>query len=97
MNGPVSADMTPNPGLYALKYHQQYMKVEPVDFAMGVFSITNRFDFISSDQTLSGRWEMVEDGNIIHTRPLRNLDIKPQAKKNVTLSFSDIKFKKGSE
>ncbi|MEX0685118.1 MAG: glycoside hydrolase family 2 TIM barrel-domain containing protein [Balneolales bacterium] len=97
MNGLVKADMTPSPGLKALKYYHQNVKVEPVDLESGIFSISNRFDFVPLNEKLNGRWEIVEDGNVIYKNTLSNLDIPPRGQENVALSFSDVDFQEGRE
>ncbi len=97
MNGLVAADRTPRPGLFALKYYHQYMKVEPVDWSQGVFRIHNRFDFISLNEQLTGRWEILEDGKSIYGGVLHQLDIEPQQAREISLPLSQINFRTDRE
>ncbi|MCB0282530.1 MAG: DUF4981 domain-containing protein [Calditrichaeota bacterium] len=61
MNGLVSADRTPHPGVYELKQVQQPVSIEVIDLKTGAFKITNDYFFKNLDD-LKGTWEIIEDG-----------------------------------
>lgn len=66
MNGILAADMTPRPGLRALKFVQQPVLVEMVDHPFTI-TVLNRYDFIDLSEKLTLHWELIENGN-----PVRN-------------------------
>jgi beta-galactosidase len=78
-NGLLFADRTPQPALREVKYAQQFFKV--TNFKKGItnyeFSIRNNYDFQNLDfQNLE--WELLENGNIVETGIIDNLNIAPQ-------------------
>ena len=97
MNGLIAADRTPRPGLYALKYFQQHVKVEALDLNKGVFSMQNRFDFITLDKKLSGYWEVIENGKVIRDGKLQAMNINPGETKEFTLPLPEITYKENKE
>lgn len=97
MNGVVAADMTPRPGLKALKYYHQYVKVEAENLENGNVIITNRYDFATLGDKLRGRWELLENGKLIDTGWISDLDIKPYEQKSYTIPYRRNTFSKGSD
>jgi beta-galactosidase len=97
MNGVVAADMTPRPGLKALKYYHQYVKVEAENLENGNVIITNRYDFATLGDKLRGRWELLENGKLIDTGWINDLDIKPYEQKSYTIPYRRNTFSKGSD
>lgn len=97
MNGVVAADMTPRPGLKALKYYHQYVKVEAENLENGNVVITNRYDFATLGDNLRGRWEILENGKLIDTGWINDLDIKPFEQKSYTIPYRRNTFSKGSD
>lgn len=97
MNGVVSADMTPRPGLKALKYYHQYVKVEAENLEEGNVAITNRYDFSTLDDKLTGRWELLENGTVVDEGEIDGLDIQAYEQKSITLPYNRNNFTDGSE
>lgn len=62
MNGLLSADWTPHPGLRALKYVQQPVKVELVDAFIPALKITNRYESLDPARELVLEWTVHEEG-----------------------------------
>ncbi|MBS1854255.1 MAG: DUF4981 domain-containing protein [Acidobacteria bacterium] len=89
-NGLVSADRTPHPGLYALKYVYRYLHVTPVDLAAGRIRVKNWYDFINPKDLAQGAWEVKADGRTIGGGPLPALDIAPREEKEFTLPLPKI-------
>ncbi|MGK7395924.1 MAG: glycoside hydrolase family 2 TIM barrel-domain containing protein [Candidatus Cyclobacteriaceae bacterium M3_2C_046] len=85
MNGLVSADRKPHPGLAAIKYIYQNVKVIPLDLISGKFEITNRYDFVRLNEKLEGKWELTKNGEIINSGQLQGLDIAPGQSAQVVL------------
>ncbi|MBS3807395.1 MAG: DUF4981 domain-containing protein [Bacteroidales bacterium] len=97
MNGLLAADQTPHPGLVALKYHHQYVAVEPVNLEEGTFRITNRYHFSSLDDKLSGRWKLKKNGETLQTGKLDDLHIQPGEDKMIALDLPQIEASEGVE
>lgn len=97
MNGVVAADMTPRPGLKALKYYHQYVQVQPDDLDRGRFLITNRYDFIKLNEKMDARWEIVEDGHVIQSNAISGLDLLPWETRTLNLPLSSIEFQNDKE
>ena len=93
MNGMVAADLTTRPGLKALKYYHQHVEVNAVDLANGEFAIKNRFDFVSIDEILNGRWEIIENGHVIQSGEIEDLNINPWETKEFRIPFSSFNFR----
>jgi beta-galactosidase len=96
MNGLVSADRTPHPGLYEIKRAYQYIWVEALDLAAGRFAIENRYDFKSLD-FVTGSWTLMADGQKMGEGILPQLDITPRASGTVTIAYPPIEPQPGVE
>jgi beta-galactosidase len=92
MNGVVAADMTPRPGLKALKYYHQYVEVNAKDLDNGQIEIKNRHDFIKLNESLKARWELLEEGIVVKEGGINGLDIKPYESRAKTIPFIDYSF-----
>jgi beta-galactosidase len=96
MNGLVSADRVPHPGLLELNKVYQYITAEPVDLAQGAIEITNGFAFI--DLTgFDGSWELEGDGEVLASGQLPALDLAPNESRAVTLPLPMIDPQPGVE
>jgi beta-galactosidase len=96
MNGLVSADRVPHPGLLELKKVYQYITVEPVDLARGEIEIANGYAFI--DLTgFEGFWEIWGDGEVLAQGKLPALDFAPAESGTVTLPLPVIDPQPGIE
>ena len=88
-NGIISPDRVPNPHAYEIAYYYQNIWTTPVDVANGVVSIYNENFFRNlSDYYLS--WELMEDGKVIRTGRVDNLDVAPQQTGEVQLSIGAV-------
>ncbi|MFW5901325.1 MAG: glycoside hydrolase family 2 TIM barrel-domain containing protein, partial [bacterium] len=97
MNGLLAADQTPHPGLFAMKYHYQYVKVEEVNPEEGTFRITNRYDFVPLDEKLACRWTLKKNGEAIQSGAVENLNIQPGESRTVVLDLPDLSPGEGNE
>ena len=77
MNGLVSADRKPHPGLEAIKYVYRYVHATPVDLAAGKIKVKNWFDFVNPKDLVEGVWEVTGDGKRVASGKLAELDIAP--------------------
>lgn len=72
-NGIISADYTPHPAIWEVKYAYQYVKFEQVDKG---YRITNMHDFVDlSDYEIS--WTCTRDGKYWSSGILENINLKP--------------------
>jgi len=96
MNGLVLPDRSITPKLLEVKKVYQYIKIEPVDLERGVLKLINKYDFINLDR-FEINWELLEDGNRIHSGSIANPTISPRESKILKLNFEKNSFKPGSE
>ena len=76
LNGLISPDREPHPGLWEYKKILEPVTVEPVNLATGEVKITNRRDFTDlSDLAIS--WEVTADGQAVQSGTLPSLSLRP--------------------
>lgn len=97
MNGMIGADYKPHPGAYAIKYMYQPVKIEAIDAKAGKFKITNRYHFLNLNEKMRGEWELKENGRVIMSGIMPELNIAPQATKEITINLPEEAFKKNTE
>jgi beta-galactosidase len=96
MNGLVSADRTPHPGLEEVKKVYQYVHASPVDLATGEVEIRNRHDFVDLG-FLAGSWSVLADGRRIADGALPALDIAAGESQRVQVPYPRIEAEPGVE
>jgi len=84
MNGLVSADRVPHPGLLELKKVYQYVHVEPVDLERGVIEVANGYAFMGLEN-LDGVWKLEGDGELVASGELGRLDVVAGESRRVKL------------
>ncbi len=87
MNGLVSADRKPHPGLGAIKYVYRYLHATPVDLAAGKIKVRNWFDFVNPKDLVDGTWDLIADGKRVASGRLPELDIAPRAEREIVLAL----------
>jgi beta-galactosidase len=97
MNGLVSADRHPRPGLRAIKQVYRNLHGSPVDLASGRIAITNRFDFVNAAGVAAGLWTVTADGRETGSGRLPPLDIEAGASREFTLDLPRITPEPGVE
>jgi beta-galactosidase len=96
MNGLVSADRVPHPGLLELKKVHQYISVAPVDLSRGAIEITNGYDFIGLG-AFEGFWQLKGDGEVMDAGKVPRLDLAPTDSRTVRIPLSAIEPQPGVE
>jgi len=96
MNGLVSADRVPHPGLLEVKKMYEYITVTPVDLKRGEVEIGNGYGFISLDG-FDGLWELRGDDVVLASGRLPKLDIEPSQSRKVTVPLPKISARPGVE
>jgi beta-galactosidase len=90
MNGLVSADRKPHPGLEAIKYVYRYLHASPVDLAAGRIKVKSWYDFLNPKDLVEGRWRVTADGKPVATGTLPELDLAPREEKELTLALPKL-------
>ncbi len=97
MNGLISSDRVPHPGLHALKYVYRYIHASAVDIAAGRIKIKNWHDFVNAADVAIGEWEVTADGKRVASGLLPALDLKPREEKEFALALPKIQAIPGAE
>ncbi len=83
-NGIISADYTPHPAMWEIKYAYQYVRFENTDQG---YKITNFHDFIDlSNYEIS--YSISENGVVKRTQILDDLNLKPGESKNIVIPMT---------
>jgi len=96
MNGVLYPDRTPKPSLYEAKKVQQNVKFEAVDLNNGIFRITNGFFFTNLNKYQLD-WSIKANGKSIKNGSINQPEVEPQATKQISLDYADIKIDAGVE
>lgn len=97
MNGLIAADWTPHPGLNAIKYHYRNIHVEALNLETNTFKITNWYDFTNVQDIVTGHWELVENGQVIKTGQIQDLNIGSRSSKEFKLELTNFKAQTTAE
>ncbi|TLX78191.1 DUF4981 domain-containing protein [Labilibacter sediminis] len=97
MNGLLAADWTPHPGLSAIKYYYRNIHVEVVDVEKNIYKITNWYDFSKASDMVTAYWELLENGQVIKTGQIQDLDIEARTSKEFKLNIVNFEPKEGVE
>ena len=84
INGVVSPDRQPHPGLYEVKHHLQNIKVNQINGSQNKYLIENRYFFRDLDH-VEGKWRFLENGYEISTGKIDLDKIGPSEKRRVDL------------
>jgi beta-galactosidase len=96
MNGLVSADRVPHPGLLEVKKVYQPIRVAPVDLQECEVAIENLYDFTSLG-FLEGSWRVTEDGRVLAEGTLPELDVEPWRSEVVAVACPAVTPVRGAE
>ncbi len=96
MNGLVSADRVPHPGLLEVKKVYQSIHVEQPEDHPGGVEITNGYAFIDL-AGIDGFWELKGDGEIVDSGELPSLEIPPGESRLIRLPMSRVQPVAGVE
>ena len=90
-NGVIAADGTPHPGIYAVKHAYRNIHVKALDLNSGIVSIRNWFDFSNVKDMATAKWEIHENGILIASGNVNDLDIPARTEKEVQLNVPVLK------
>ena len=97
MNGLLASDWTPHPGLFAIKYVYQNIRVEPDDVAAGKFIVKSWFDTVNIDDVATGVWILEENGQEMARGQLPALPIPARGQEAIQIDLPQWEPKPGSE
>jgi beta-galactosidase len=97
MNGLVSSDRIPHPGLYALKWVHRNVHVTPVDLAKGTFKVKNWFDYSKISDLVYGEWAIYANGVKLKSGKVPELDVAPHEEKEFSIDPPLVKRVPGVE
>lgn len=89
-NGLLAADWTPHPGIYAVKYAYRNIHTKAVNLSAGFIEIRNWFDFSNIQKMATGKWEISENGKIIASGAIDDLDIPARTSKQIKLKLPTL-------
>jgi beta-galactosidase len=96
MNGLVSADRVPHPGLIELKKVYEYIDVTAIDLEQGRVAIENQYDF-SNLAFVTGHWQVRADDQELASGRLPGLDIDPWQSRELDIPLPAIDPQPGVE
>ncbi|MFT6150338.1 MAG: beta-galactosidase/beta-glucuronidase, partial [Saprospiraceae bacterium] len=84
-NGLLFADRTPQPALREVKHVQQFFEILNFKKSKNKYSfqIKNKYDFLNLD-FLNVEWELLENGNVVETGFINDLNIEPQQSQKIS-------------
>ncbi|MFI3258089.1 MAG: glycoside hydrolase family 2 TIM barrel-domain containing protein, partial [Spirochaetales bacterium] len=88
IDGLVYPDRRIHTGLLEWKNCARPMRVYDVDISKGIVRIANKTDFTNLKDMLNVHFEVSQDGNIIETGIIDDLDILPHTEKEIRLNFT---------
>jgi len=96
INGIISPDREPHPGLWEHKKIVEPVRVEPVDLAAGKLRVINKH-FFSDLSGLDVSWTLSADGEVLQSGDLPRLDTSAGASVVVTVPFQQPELMPGTE
>jgi len=97
LNGLVSSDRTPHPGLAEVKKVYQYIQMRPVDLVKGEIEVRNWYDFTNLKDLVKGQWMVKADGRVLQQGDLPELALAAGATATVKVPFKAIASEPGTE
>ncbi len=95
-DGLCTPDREPHTGLLELKKVIQPVNITDKDVLKGVVTLTNKFDF-DDLSGLSGRWELICDGDCVEEGMLTDITVAPHQSKDITVPFNKELLKDNCE
>lgn len=87
-NGMIGPDRKVNPHALEVGYCYQNIWTTPVDIAKGVLNVYNE-NFFSDLSGYYMEWQLLEDGKVVRTGRVDNLNVAPQQTGKVTLNLGN--------
>lgn len=97
MNGLISSDGVPHPGLKAIKHVYRNLHLQAINAEKGQFKLTSWFDFTNAKDIVAAKWQIIENGRPIYSQAIDDFDIAARSETALTLDFSKLDIKQGRE
>lgn len=97
MNGIVFGDLEPKPQYYEVKKVYQNIDVKAVDLEKGVFEVFNKYYFKNLADDYYLMWSVYEDGKAIQTTLIKDINLAPRQRMQISLPYNRTVFKKDAE
>lgn len=88
-NGVFSPDRVPNPHAKEIAYYYQNIWTTPVDLSKGLIEVYNENFFTNLDDYYM-TWEVMNNGKVIRTGRIDQLDVAPQQKVKLQLPLGEL-------
>jgi len=85
-NGLVGPDRVPNPHMYEVSYFYQSIWTTPVDLNKGIINVYNE-NFFHDLRSYIMEWQLLENGEIVQSGIIDNMDVAPQETKQFQLPY----------
>ena len=95
-DGLVNPDRTPQPELHEVKKVFQNFDIENIDVNEGQFSISNSNYFVDASH-IELYWQLLENGLPVDSGKINRLNIRPQSREAVNISFNKKVVQPGNE
>ncbi|MDD4776663.1 MAG: glycoside hydrolase family 2 TIM barrel-domain containing protein [Fermentimonas sp.] len=95
-DGMVNPDRTPQPEMEELKKVYQYFNVKDIDINTGIISISNE-NYFADASDIYMLWEIIENGRIIESGRVDELNINPQESQLMEIKFNRSAIIPGNE
>lgn len=95
-NGIISADYTPHPAMWEVKYAYQNIWFEAVDLDQGIIKVKNLHDFIGLDG-FDFNWVISENGVSIASGVISDVDVMPHGEQGIRLELPKIEAEPNKE
>ncbi len=95
-NGIISADFTPHPAIWEVKYAYQYVRFDGENIDEGKVMIHNYHDFVDLSE-YDVVWSIAANGKEVHYGRLTDLNIPPHSSREVQLKLPELTPKQGVE
>ncbi|MDU0355129.1 glycoside hydrolase family 2 TIM barrel-domain containing protein [Paraglaciecola aquimarina] len=96
LNGIVDSYRQPKPQMWEAKYVFQPAEFKAIDLKAGKITVKNRHDFTNLDH-YSLHWSVTENGHVIESGELTNIDIAPNQTQSIEVPFSKPNTKPGAQ
>lgn len=90
-NGLISPDRVPNPHMYEVGYYYQNIWTEADELKSGYLSVYNE-NFFRDLSAYRMVWEVLDNGTVLNTGIVENLDVAPQSTVKVPVSLGSVSF-----
>lgn len=97
MNGIVFGDLEPKPQYYEVKKVYQNIGVKAIDVEKGTFEVFNKYYFKNLEDDYSYVWSLYEDGKLLQTSQLTDINVAPRQRAQITLPYTLASLKKDAE